>query len=295
MADAITAPYKRTAMLVALRYKAASGWVWHRYAAWDETLTVDIGDGEGPEAFVATPSLGVTIPKQTAGLSPPEGCKIDFPRSVFLDRVSDGMPHAPVYLRLCEYVRDDDSGHDVVLTHYTGRLSISARNIEGRQDRVELEFVNFKHRLKVAMGLPANHTCSWTFGDDSALTGVAGKNCRVRADLLTQTGTVTVINRKQVTITGLTTPGGAANVNYWRRGWVSQGHLLIQIRDFSTTAPTTFELVKQPPAEFTTGTVVVSPGCEKLKSVCKDRWNNLSNFMGFGEAIPSRNPTQELP
>lgn len=294
--NAITTPYKKTAMLVTMRYIGAGGTVWHRYAAWDQTISKDIGDGNGIQSFSPVPTLGVAIPKQVSGLEPPEPLRLDFPRDTFIDRISDGMPHAPIYVRVAELLTNDTTpGQDVVLTHYTGRVATTTRNEAGKQDRVGIEVTNFKHRLKFAMGLPANHTCAWTFADDSGLTGVAGANCTIDASALTQTGTMTVISGKRVTITGLTTPGGAANVNYWRRGWVAQGHLLIQIRDFNVASPTIFDLVKQPPAEFTTGTVVVCPGCEKTKSVCLDRWNNIPNFMGFGDAIPSRNPTQELP
>lgn len=294
--DALTSPYKDSVILVALKWYGASGWTWSRYTNGPGSVTYDLGDGGGSVAFSPTPTMVVELPKNTAGFSPPESLKLDLPAATITRRLSDGMPHAPVFVRVCELIRNDTSpGQDVLLTHYVGRLAVATRNPGGKSDRVALEFVNFKHTLQVAMGVPANHTCAWTFGDDSFSTGTAGGNCAVNVGPLLKTGTVTVISAKTVTITGVTTPSGTANDNYWRRGFVSSGHLLLQVREWSRTAPTTFELVRQPPASWLGSLVTLGPGCDKLKTTCSARWNNISRFAGFGDAIPSRNPTQELP
>ena len=290
----IQQPQKNGYCYVRIVNPGAVGTTTFRYTDSSSNRLFDDLLGGSTFTYVATPDMDIKL-GLNAGSTEDKITTIDMTKDTFLARVSDGTAYAKTAVTIWEVMDSDLSGSPTTIWLFRGRLMRTIRNYNGQADRVRIECSGVKTQLKVAMGLPANHHCTWTFGDNSSElgVGVAGRNCAINIKTLYSSGTLTAISAKQATITGLTTPAAPAGQRYWHRGYVLYDGLRILVRDWDLGTPTIFQLANFPPQSWIGQTVKVYPGCDKTIETCRLRWNNEANFMGIGYAIPSRIPTYE--
>ena len=244
-------------------------------------------------AYFSETSLQVTLPENNGGFEEEKVATVFMPVTasglgIFLDRLSLGEPFSPLFVRIHERVQKYDETSTADYLHYRGRLVKANRNAQQNVEVVKLDFASVKSRFAVPLGIPANPQCAWTFG---------GRGCDIDLVPLKQSGVLTFVGgSRQVTITGLVPPAGAQNLKYFHRGFVEFEGLRIGIRDWDRdVAPTLFHLNTAPPGFWQTKIVVVTPGCDKTLTTCRDRWNNEERFAGIGYAIPPYNPLYEEP
>lgn len=283
MSRAIDQPMKRSFLLVTFSYG-------------DPLVVVKYTDRAGDYLdFPAQPAMQVTVP-QNDGTLDDKPCRVILPVDAFSLRLSDGLPHAPVSLLVREIVLPAAGGEQQAsaLTLFRGRVTQVTRNYQNRADTVAIEALQAKSRLKVAMGLPCNHHCVFTLFGRGCTTNAFGEP--KLADEV-QVGSLTLINGRKVTITGL--PAHPTDPKFWHRGYVRVGgtnDLRILIRDWDGDVDATlFHLASRPPSSWLGLPVFVIPGCDKTAETCASRWDNLENFGGYGYAIPAYNPVIENP
>lgn len=201
----------------------------------------------------------------------------------FTTLIASGDAVSPVFVRIDERHIDPlgaVSSDNLVL--FKGRVSKVIRNYQGRMGAILLQALSVKSNLRVALGLIANVQCNWTFGSAP---------CGIDLGPLLQTGTCTTgTSDRHATITGL---AAAPDATYWRRGYVTRDGLSLTIRDWSSSAPTSFTLSDRVPAEWIGQAVVLTPGCDKTIEICRSRWNNETRFQGCGYGMPDYHPIIE--
>ena len=295
MTTSIRQAQKGSYVLVKFSYVDTAGTATHhRYTDWSSDVESDeMLGGFTTWTFVSNPQMTVS-PVKIVGTLEEQEFSIEMTQDTFLERLSDGTPHAPTYVKVFEIIDSDDAASVTQTMLFRGRVSATKRNFGGKSERVLVECTTWRTRLTAALGMPANHHCVNIFGDNSNETGSAGTQCRIDVSLLRSAGTATAISGKRLTVTGVTTPAGTANDRYWHRGWIEYDGTRILVRDYDRLVSTTyFYLQNFPPTYWIGKTVRLVPGCDLTIGTCRDRWSNEDNFNGFGFAIPSRNPTYE--
>lgn len=281
-------PTKSSYVLVKLFFHGGGTTTYHRFTTCASDVEHDEGAGGSDFTFTSMPDMTVG-PVKFDGTTEDRPLEITFTSNAFFDRLTNGTPHAPVYVRVWE-VQDPGEGTETLLLLFRGRLARATRNYGGQGGRCMLEFSTPKARMQMALGMQANHHCVNIFGDDSIDTGSPGLQCTIDASALSSTGTVTQILGKRVTLSGVTTPGGRDR--YWHKGSMEFNGTRIQIREWVSSDATRFHLANFPPAEWDGETVTLWPGCDGSIAACR-AWSNEDNFNGFGMEIPSRNPVYE--
>lgn len=286
----ITLPAKSSFVLVKMFYVGTSGLAYVRFTTHASNVLHDEGAGGSDFTFVSAPDMKVGEVRLD-GTTEDRPLEIEFTEAThaIFERLTDGTPHAPVYVRVWE-VQNPGEGDEVLMLLFRGRLSRAVRNYGGQGGRTMLEFSTPKVRLGVPLGMQANHHCVNIFGDDSRDSGNPGTQCTIDLSGLSSTGTVTAIQGKRLSLSGVTTPGGRAR--YWHKGSVEIGGTRIQIREWTSASPAHFHLANFPPQEWDGQIVTLYPGCDLSIATCRE-WSNEDNFNGFGIEIPSRNPTYE--
>ena len=261
------------------------------------SMEVHLGQNTG--VFEAPP-YSITMPQFPFGtVADPLSTRPDLvgdvdavPATGFVALATNGEPHSAIKLKVWEIVFDPlvpttPGAVATLLQHFSGNVLKTTGNYQGKPNNAYFEAYLGKAMLKVPAGIIVNDQCAWTFGEH--------KTCKIHADLLSETGFLTVISGKTVTIPGLTGgPIGGAD-KWWHRGFVSYKGRRIGIRDWSPSDPTHFQLLNQPPAAWLGASVTVTPGCDKTITTCRARYHNELNFGGMGHAIPAWNPIYETP
>lgn len=242
----------------------------------------------GPDGglYSSRPAIGIK-PVNYAGTfgEAPVKIKMDLGATdSFTDRISSGEPHSPVSVDIWEIV-DPAPGSlpKQELLLFSGDMQTVSRNADGHSGIIEIEVANLKNQLDVPLGIPLLPHCVWTFTKRGCFKSSVG---------LAETGTLTSLlstDKQIATITGLSAHTG----KYWHRGYVEVDGLRIRIRDWNSTAATTFMLGLEPPARWVGGSVTVFPGCDKQLVTCRTRWNNEEHFGGAGFAVPAYHPVVE--
>lgn len=272
--EALRKPTKDNYHMVALRYGPPSAYVWVRYTDWSTDVTCSFPRLGG--VYTSLPSMGVTIPKNSGSIKD-ERARISMPLNALTERLSTGEPHSQVKCYIMEFSKNADSD-GVTLLHFIGFLMQSVSNDNGKPNRVRLEFGSWKQFIAQKMGMPILSHCTNTFGD---------AKCGIDVEAIKETGTLSIIEGKKVTITGL-----SAHVDrYWHAGYVEVAGLRIRIRDWLSGV--SFELGKAPPEDWLGASVSVAPGCAKDVTTCRDLWNNEEHFNGAAYKIAARNPVFE--
>lgn len=251
----------------------------------------------GSNTATVVPTLSMKLAPNTGAMTDDE-TELEFLQGEdstgFLDTLVEGSAHAPVLLEVKLGLIPFGPGATVAEElHHQGyyRLVSGHLNSEKEYRKIRLKFMHLKGLLQVPLGIAATPRCAWTLGD---------KSCGIDLEAEHETGTVSAIGRKSLT---LTDPADFAVVTskpdnrYWHRGYFERGGLRVGIRDWSEISSDkwTFALITDPPAEWLNQTVTLVPGCDKTPDICDTRWSNLEQFGGFGIAIPNHHPVVESP
>lgn len=272
-----------------------------KFARYTDRVT-DVQGGD----FTAKPEMKITLPDNT-GVFDQKVLRVVLPLvtadvvDTFLDRLSDGLPHAPIAVIVREIIKPllGSEAADI-LDVFRGSVTRSVRNYQGRADTIAIEASPARARLKASMGMPCNHHCTFNMFGRGCSTGdglggaepdgtpASGPQ---RGDELALV-VISAINGKEVTAT----PPAKSDDRHWHRGYMEFDGLRIGIRDFDASVATDkFQLVNRPPATWSGEQVVLVPGCDKTIEICRTRWANEEHFGGFGYAIPPYNPLVESP
>jgi hypothetical protein len=229
--------------------------------------------------------MEVKIPKNTGDLGD-DALTVDLSlEDGFLTDMTNGLPHATVSVTVSEINRPTNpSPATNRYTTFQGKVVLATRNINGRKGNVRLTAKTPKALMNVAIGQPANVQCGNALGLGRCAVNMAnGFNSFF--------GTLTVIDGRIVTITNISFSN--PSLKYFHRGYVTFGGLRIMIRDWSSSDPETFVLVRQPPASWLNVSVFVSSGCDKSVETCRERYDNEEQFNGPGYAMPGYLPIFE--
>ncbi len=115
--------------------------------------------------------------------------------------------------------------------------------------------------------------------------------CRVNVATFTETGAISVINGRTITVTGAGFAGKA--LNHFANGWIrtGSGAALEEIGILTSTAAvgTTVQLVLSAPlvGAVVSSTIYVIAGCDGHITTCNTKFSNLVNFGGV--SAPKRN------
>jgi hypothetical protein len=247
-------------------------------------------DKLGPDGltYVATPDMSIVLPPNRGTLDRIELKielsleKTDGTTDTFLDEVANTRctPHAPVTVTVLNYLRPTTGGPLTLVDHpFRGRLEETILNPDEKTGVVRLIALPAKSKMEVALGIQCNPECENALGD-------AGCKINLASSSFSLTGQLTAINGSTVTIVNPTVRPD----RFYHRGFVSFGGLAIGIRDWRDTDPTTFILLREPPASWLNETVRFTAGCDKTAETCLARFNNLANFLGIGRVVPAYNP-----
>lgn len=275
MSTSLTVPDKDIVVLVEIEYGNGS---FLRFCDMQETL-----DLPGMGVFSSMPSLAVSLPPYT-GVFERKEIELEFAyltdAFLFGKGVTSGRAFSPVFVRAWQWIRTN--GSDRLRKLFDGKLASAVRNPSGRSDILKLNCVTAKAECRRSCGIESSNTCSHTFGDP--------KTCGVDLAPLKENGTITIISKNLVTITGLS----AHADRYWHKGSIEADGVEIKIREW--VSGTSFILAKLVPIEwedtvlgFGSKAVVVTPGCDKRPETCEFTWNNLSEILPIGFAVPDYN------
>lgn len=281
---ALTRPEKESWILVDFYYGSAAG---SRASYTDLERDVDF--------HVSTPLLAVDLPDNTGTFQEQE-CKVVLPLDAFTDRLTDGLPHSPVFIRVEEQTRGlsaGEAGTNLVL--FRGRVERVIRNYQGNKDMVSVQALLAKSRLDIPLGMQGNHH------DECRIFGPMSGLVQATHD---ETGQIASLDGKEVTIstprtviTAPTAPGGD-NTRFWERGWLEKDGLRIGIHIWTIATPAVFVLRERPPADWVlagTTSILFVPGAHGTIEDARDVWDDEEHFLGFGYACPSYNPIIENP
>ena len=99
-------------------------------------------------------------------------------------------------------------------------------------------------------------------------------------------------------LTGTVSPDrSGSDATYYHRGTIENtaDGVRLTIRKWDLSDPTKFYLSSAAPSSWAGETLVIHGGCDKTIETCRDRWNNESQFSGYGYSIPPYNPVLENP
>lgn len=280
-------PKKLPRYVVEFAYGDAAG-TFARFANWTSDVTHD-GD-----VYTSIPKFSVEVPANT-GMFEERPLVLEAPIAAhaLFAALSSGEQHSPAYVTvtyLAEPLPDDGGSATALVACLGWRVTRATKNPSGKRGIVRLEAVSAKSEMNKTVGLPANYQCAWT---------LFGRGCDLAQ--LSDAGTLTAIDagdKQKVTITGIAAdPGvpGPTPGNVYHRGYVERDGLRIEIRDYSSAAPTIFFLARKPPASWVGQAVTVIAGCDKTIETCRARYDNEGRFMGCGYGIVDRHPVHELP
>jgi len=283
MTRALAKPEKESYLLVEFRHGENS--------ATSERYTDFQQDTVG---FTSTPLMEVELPDNTGTFDESE-TKIVLPIDAFTDRLSDGLPHSPTYVKIEERTQGFVSGDEAsVLILFRGQVKRVVRNYQGRTNMVAIFAVPAKSRLNVPLGLQCNHHCE---------RRLFSPGCTLLQSSFDQPGQIASIDGKEVTIVASaaienpTAPGGT-NDRFWERGYLEKDGLRIGIHVWTISDPKVFVLRKRPPSDWIlagAGSILFVPGCHGTIEDCRVVWDNEDHFLGLGYAMPDYSPNIENP
>lgn len=247
----------------------------------DEDLTVDAGDFEG--WYLTTASISGSDIKSSSDMSVDNMEVSGFlnDASVFTgfsaaDMEAGLFDNAPFQTFLCQW--DDPTAWQKVLRRgYLGEIS---RTAEGQ---FQCEWRGLFQLYQQTVGR--------TYGERCDVKRFGDARCKVDADALAETGTVTAEfsrRRFDATLTGPAMP-----LPYWALGeltWLTganAGYMKQVKRGAVGDLQGHFDMWDSFPFEIEVGdTFRVKPGCDRLYATCGGTFDNTINFRGHGRWIP---------
>jgi len=245
--------------------------------------------------FISTPLMKTEIVDNGGDLEKRE-TRIILPLDDFTDRLSDGLPHSPIFVRIEEVTAGLVSGDEATnLTHLRGQVQRVIRNYQGRTNMVAIFAICAKMRLDISLGLQCNHHCE---------RRLFSPGCGLNQVSFEENGQIAVIDGKEITISpdisieNPTSPGGN-NDRFWERGYLEKDGLRIGIHIWNKLDdPQVFILRAQPPADWLlagVSSILFVPGCHGTIEDCRLVWDNEEHFLGLGFAMPDYNTIIENP
>lgn len=191
--------------------------------------------------------------------------------------------HAAVKV-LVEFFSPSDGEKYEVFSGRIGRIKVKPGGVQGL---ASAKVVGTKARLNATLGIPALSSCVHKFGDENQ------SRCGVPLDAKRVNGTITAVSyngiMNAISVSGL--PAGDYSNTRWNRGYIEYDGLRITIRRSYGTG-VYYELKMQPPPYWLGKLVTLTPGCDKTLATCR-YWQNESQFLAPGFAMPNRNPVFE--
>jgi len=233
----------------------------------------------------STPNMEVSLPPNDGVLGNRE-LRVVLPSDSFVDRLSNGLRHSPVFVRVRELTEGVDlSDVSIEMTLFRGRVMRSVRNFQGVSGRVALfsQTRKAENRLDIRMGLACNHHCVAT---------LFGPLCQLDIDNFAVMGHIDSVDGKEIIVTASAVQTVSRE---WRRGWLEKEGLRIPISDWDSADPTKFFTARRVPDDWIGGTndVRFVPGCNKTIEQCRSDYNNEQHFSGLGYDIPAHQPNLE--
>jgi hypothetical protein len=248
------------------------------YTNWTSTIS-------GTPDFESTPTMVVTLPDNNGTIEKAQ-VKIRLPFDTFTELITTGLPQSPIYVEIWDRTTPAESGDSATtLKPFTGRVQSAIRFPDGKSNVVDVMATSYKLQLDTPLGIPATHQCQWTYGEGQ---------CKVTRDDQTSGVSISAIDGKKVTLSGLRTVP-AFNDRNFHRGYITYDGSWIGIREWRDTDYNTIYLVTQPPASWVGKGIKIYAGCDKTIESCRTRpvSSGEQYFMGCGFSIPSYNPIIE--
>ena len=163
-------------------------------------------EGRDSLGFTSTPLMKVTLVPNGGEFGERE-TRIELPLDAFTTRISDGLPHSPIFVKIEERTRGLIAGDEAtVLTHFRGQVERAIRNYQGHGNMVAIQALAAKSRLDVSMGLQCNiYDEVRLFGPMSGL--VQGSHDQL-CEIDSVDGKEVTISTPNANITSPTSPGG---------------------------------------------------------------------------------------
>lgn len=242
-----------------------------RYTSYSSVLTVSSVD------YTSVPTMELDFIGFTAQ---PEADKVKIKIPITfspIDTLYLGNAHAIVSCEVYEINPEDLTSNRLLIQ---GKITDLINNINNTVGLSEITVSDDIIFADMPLGIAANTTCSWTFGDEN------NSPCGIDITALRDATTISTISGFVIT-----TPLTPATSDYYLRGYVEKDSVRIGIKD-ATNGDVT--LSQSPPASWEAGnSIVLVPGCDKQQTTCINKWNNEIEFMGFGVAMPNYNPLLE--
>lgn len=262
--------------------------LWLSHGGGDEFFTDWTSDvSYQGNTYLSRPTLEIKLPKNTGTLEDIR-CTIEMTvEDGVLTNLTSGDQHAEVEVTVYEKTIGTGTGPSgSTKTTFLGRVVLGTRNVNGKRGTVKLHCAPDKAMMNVAMGEQINHFCRNALGDG---------RCQINMDSGVNSffGTITAMTDRTLTIS----IGGTVtntSLKYFHRGTIAFAGMRMLIRDWNSSDPETFLMVRRPPAAWLGQSVFISSGCDKSLQTCIDRYDNEEHFRGNGFAIPSHNPWTEL-
>lgn len=237
--------------------------------------------------FLSRPGMEVKLPTNTIGLGD-KGVEVTLPieaGDTFAEEISKGKIFPPTWIKVFEIVKREPPETDQILTPFVSRLSVTHRNPSNRKGAVRFLSVSPKARFKNKLGVQCNPQCDHRFGDG---------NCGFDLSTIEETGTLTIVGGFQVQITGLSPVTPLERPYYFLQGWVSFDGLSLTVFNWDAFGDQEiFTLERQPPSYWDGEQVIVTPGCLRTETACRE-WGRIERFQGPGIRIPEYNPVFEF-
>lgn len=119
--------------------------------------------GIGPNTFIALPSMAIANFRIHGGTQATP-VKIKMPVDMApMDTLARAFPHAPVRVRIGQV--DPDNPNETFRELFVGEVTRVSRARGGRARIVQIDVSSYKERLNFPLGIVADTTCIWNFGD----------------------------------------------------------------------------------------------------------------------------------
>jgi hypothetical protein len=280
--DAIHQPEKESYLFVELRHGDSQATV-ERYTDWQRDVS----------GFKSTPLMEVDI-QPNGGEFVEREHKIVLPLDQFTDRLSDGLPHSPVYVKVEERTAGLIAGQaGIILTLLRGQVKRVVRNYQRRRNMVAIQVLPIKSRLDIPLGLQVNtQDEARLFGP---MSGLVQSSFEELGQIASLNGRVATISANAAIETP-TAPGGT-NDRFWERGWLEKDGLKINVLTWNRLSdPKVFVLRDRPPANWVlagASSILFVPGTHGTIEDARDVWDDEEHFLGLGYGMLGYNPLYE--
>ena len=233
--------------------------------------------------FSPVPTMKVNLGKQEGGTQDAPAT-IEMPFDLEPVTFMIGQTFYTVTVKIWEV--DPQNVADTLRVRWAGEIDRVDSNYSQNADMIRVNIPGWKAKLADAsIGLPVINECIRVFGEG---------NCHKNLAPLRETGTITAIDGKRVTLTGLS----SHPLLYWKRGTIKFKGMELTIKAWNGS--TLFIMMRRPPADWAGQSVVVTPGCLKTigavgggdVATCR-YWGREEDFAGFGQKMPETNPLFE--